>query len=318
MGNNSISPNTRVVVVLGAAGFIGRHVSRNFHAQGFRVFGLGHGGWKIDEQLAWGISKWLESDITLESLSKIAGDADPFAFIHCAGSSYVAYSYERPYEDFQRSVDTTAILLEFVRQHFGGKSRIVMASSAAVYGDQGEVDLTESAARGPVSPYGFHKVNAELLCDSYSRFFGVTSSIVRLFSVYGEGLKKQLLWDALNKFAKSDAHFFGTGHEVRDWLHVEDAARLLFAAATMPQGRFEIYNGGSAKATTKEVLEYLAKSARPALSVTFSGETHIGNPRRLTANCSHAERQLNWTPEITLQEGLTRYSLWYQNGLGAS
>jgi UDP-glucose 4-epimerase len=314
MTNTTIQPNACIVVVLGAAGFIGRHVCRAFHEQGFLVFGLGHGRWNKDEQTAWGISKWLESDITLESIAKITGEVAPLAYIHCAGSSYVAYSYEKPYEDFRRSVDTTAILLEFVRQHFGGKSRIVMASSAAVYGDQGEVDLTESAARAPVSPYGFHKVSAETLCDSYSRFFGVASSIVRLFSVYGEGLKKQLLWDAVNKFAKSDAHFFGTGHEVRDWLHVDDAAQLLLAAATMPQGRFEIYNGGSSKATTKEVLEYLAKSEKSSLKVTFSGETHIGNPRRLTANCSHAERQLNWVPKVALQEGLTRYSLWYQNG----
>jgi UDP-glucose 4-epimerase len=257
------------------------------------------------------VSTWFDTDITLESLREAAGGERIAAVLHCAGSGAVAFSYARPMEDYQRSVESTLAMLEFVRCSGDAAPRVVMASSAAVYGDQGDIDIDENAARSPISPYGFHKMTAETLCDSYSRFFGVAASIVRLFSVYGEGLRKQLLWDALNKFGRDEFRFFGTGHELRDWIHVDDAARLLVAAATAEQPRFAVYNGGHEKSTTREVLTAMAKLAGTASEVTFSGETHTGNPHRLTASCFRARQLLGWTPQVALAQGLLRYVDWH-------
>jgi len=300
------------VLVLGAAGFIGRHVSRELAAQGFTVHGLGHGLWDEAEWRAWGLGTWTCDDLSATALGAAVMRVKPTAVLHCAGSGSVASSYERPYDDFNRSVTSVAALAEAVRRHAAPETRVVVTSSAAIYGDQGDVDLTEAATRSPISPYGFHKAAAETLCDSYARFFGVKVSIVRLFSVYGEGLRKQLLWDAMNKFARGERQFFGTGHEVRDWIHAEDAARLLCAAATSPQAQFEIYNGGHQKVSTREVLTSLASAANSGLLPEFSGETHTGNPRRLTSDCSHARRQLGWEPHIALADGLARYVRWYR------
>jgi UDP-glucose 4-epimerase len=302
------------VLVTGAHGFIGRHVCRTLATRGFEVRALGHGAWSEAEVSGWGISRWLEADITFESLAQAAGGESLDALIHCAGSGSVSYSYNAPFEDYQRSVSTVATVLEFVRNVGAHGPRVVMTSSAAVYGDQGDVDLNETATRSPVSPYGFHKLAAEGLCDSYARFFGVKVSVVRLFSVYGEGLRKQLLWDGLNKLGRGDAHFFGTGHELRDWVHVDDAAQLLCTAACAPQANFEIYNGGNQKATTREVLSQLASALGTGVGPSFNGQTHTGNPRRLTSDSGHARRQLGWKPRITLEEGLTRYAAWFNDG----
>jgi UDP-glucose 4-epimerase len=302
----------RKALVLGAAGFIGRHVSRALAAEGFVVYGLGHGAWSASESSAWGLTRWLASDITLKSLGELAGDEALSAIFQCAGSGAVSRSYAAPFEDFERSVSTTAAALEFMRTRCPRDSRLVLASSAAVYGDQGDVDLTEAATRSPVSPYGFSKVAAENLCDAYARFFDVQSSVVRMFSVYGEGLRKQLLWDAMNKFSRGEAEFFGTGHEQRDWVHVEDAARLLCVAATARQAKFEVYNCGHDKASTSEVLSEVARLAGSRAVPRFSGETHSGNPRRLTANCSRAARALSWTPRVRLAQGLSRYVEWFK------
>ncbi len=301
-------------LVLGAAGFIGRRVCRELAKQGFSVSGLGRGQWRKNEWTQWGLSHWVEGDISLDSLRQAASTSPSLStFIHCAGSGAVAHSYSAPFEDYQRSVFSTLSLMEFMRRESIPGSRVVLASSAAVYGDQGDVDLSETANRSPISPYGFHKVAAESLCDSYSRFFGVQISIVRLFSVYGEGLRKQLLWDAMHKFSQGNDSFFGTGHELRDWIHVDDAARLLCSAAREPQAPFEIYNGGHEHATTRQVLMALARHSGGTATPGFTGETHIGNPRRLTANCGHAQRQLHWNPQVDLKSGLLRYAQWFNS-----
>lgn len=304
--------STGRVVVLGAHGFIGRHTCRALAARGLQVCGLGHGSWNVSEWSAWGLSRWIQGDIDAASLAATIGDQPAHLFIHCAGSGTVSHSYAAPFDDYQRSVATTAALLEFVRARCPNRPRVVLASSAAVYGDHGEVDLAEAIRRSPVSPYGLHKLMAEDLCDEYSKFFGLRISVVRLFSVYGEELRKQLLWDAANKFALGNAQFFGTGRELRDWLHVDDAAELLIAAGIADaQAHFELYNGGGSQATTSEVLVQLGRLLGHSSPPIFNGETHIGNPRRLTANGSHAQCQLGWMPRVDLEQGLRRYARWF-------
>ena len=78
-----------------------------------------------------------------------------------------------------------------------------MVSSAAVYGPGHEGPIGEDARLDPASPYGCHKLVMELLCRSYARSFGVSIVLLRLFSVYGEGLQKQLLWDLCSKLARN-------------------------------------------------------------------------------------------------------------------
>lgn len=305
------SPST--AIVLGAAGFIGRHVARRLSGEGWRVVGVGHGGWTSQEAKEWGIDRWFAGSIVMQQLQLAAGDAAPELVVNCAGGSSVGTSYADPLADFERTVSCTATALEFVRQHGAKHARFVLASSAAVYGDQGDVDLSEAATRSPISPYGFNKVACENLCDAYSRFFGVQSSIVRLFSVYGEGLRKQLLWDAARKFSAGEHSFFGTGHELRDWIHVDDAAALLCLAGTADQAPLEVYNAGHQHASTRHVLTLLADSSQAIGAPVFTGETHAGNPRRLTANASHARRHLRWTPRIGLDEGIKRYAQWFRD-----
>ena len=301
----------RCALVLGAAGFIGRHTARTLAAGGCIVIGLGHGCWNADEARSFGVHRWIETDITLDALLRLDLSDPVDCIVHCAGSGALSYSYEEPWNDFQRATVTTAAVLEWIRRQ-SHKPRLVLVSSAAVYGDHGNMDLIESSVRSPISPYGFHKLSAEMLCESSSRFFEIPISIVRLFSVYGEGLRKQLLWDAMSKFDREEARFFGTGNELRDWIHVDDAANLLAHAGLSQQSSFEVYNGANQQANTAEVLLQLAAASSRDILPCFTGVTHAGNPYRLTADCSHAHHRLDWAPKIKLEEGLLRYANWYK------
>lgn len=302
-----------IAVVLGAAGFVGRHAAKALARRGCRVLGVGHGQWTDAEWRQWGLSDWLEADIGLEALDRVTAGEAPACIVHCGGSGAVSFSYANPLSDFQRATQSTAAALEWIRLNGAGTTRFVLVSSAAVYGDQGDSDATENSVRAPISPYGVHKVAAEALCESYSRFFGVSSSIVRLFSVYGEGLRKQLLWDALNKFNRGEHQFFGTGNELRDWIHVDDAAALLALAGLPPQSTFEVYNGGAVHATTRQLLDGLARVYGHTGGINFNGEAHKGNPRRLTSDCGHTSRLLKWSPQVRLEDGLARYVAWFRS-----
>ncbi len=302
----------KTVLVTGARGFIGRHAARSLAALGCTVIGIGHGSWAPGDAREFGVHQWIDADITLDALNRrqLPGPVD--CVVHCAGSGAVSYSYAEPWHDFQRATVTTAAVLEWIRNQVEPRPRLVFVSSAAVYGDQGDTDAMETSTRSPISPYGFHKLAAETLCESSSRFFEVPVSIVRLFSVYGEGLRKQLLWDALNKFRSGQSQFFGTGNELRDWIHVEDAARLLALAGLTEQASFEIYNGGFEHATTRAMLTRLAGAYGHDRGIVFNNESHKGNPRRLTSDCGHTRRLLNWTPAIRIQDGVERYAAWFK------
>jgi UDP-glucose 4-epimerase len=308
---NKVKGGLPKVLVLGGLGFVGRHVCKHLSNQGVEVYSLGHGTIPDIELKSYGIMHWAEARITENSLAENFQGINFNAVIHCAGSGAVSLSFSHPIDDFHRSVTSVFASLDFVRKTQPKNTRFVLASSAAVYGNHNVV-LSENARTEPVSPYGIHKRMAEMICAEYNQFFGVSASIVRLFSVYGTTLKKQLLWDAANKFKLGKSNFFGTGEEMRDWIHVTDAAALLVDAALKKQSTFEIYNGGNVHASTKNVLTQLASALGSELDLMFNGEKHIGNPSCLICSHQKACDMLGWKPQKTLETGLLEYARWFK------
>jgi UDP-glucose 4-epimerase len=223
----------------------------------------------------------------------------------------VSFSIHDPIADFERTVVTTAHVLEYVRTS-APSCRVVYPSSVSVYGTVEELPIREDCQAAPISQYGVHKLMAEQMVASYSRQFGTSAAIVRLFSVYGCGLRKQLLWDACCKFAKHDHVFMGTGDEVRDWLHVEDAAELLCAAVEHASPECPTVNGGSGVGTTvRDVLVHLGKCLPTAgWTPTFSGVQRAGDPSRFVANID-GSKAWGWSPKRDWKQGLEEYAAWW-------
>lgn len=303
-----------VLFLTGAHGFIGHHVAQHFSKLGWQVVGIGHGAWVESEYVACGLSGWLNGEISLANLDVLAAKFGvPDSIIHLAGGSSVGPSMVAPAEDFRRTVLGTADLAEWVRLHVP-KTAIVMASSAAVYGAHHASAIKETGACVPFSPYGYHKRMAELSLESYAHNFGLRVANVRLFSIYGAGLKKQLLWDSCTKLAKGGKllSLGGHGTELRDWLHVKDAVTLLAGALTHASVDAPIVNGGTGVATSvRAIAEHLINCWGGEQTVQFSGNTRAGDPQSLVADAA-LSLQWGWQPQYNWQIGLAEYVAWFK------
>ena len=294
-------------LVTGAWGFIGRHAAQRLARAGWTVSGIGHGRFDDAARDAWGVREFVTADVTLAGLAGCG--AKPDLIVHCAGGSTVGYSVTHPLEDFERTVATTAAVLEFARTGARG-ARVVFLSSAAVYGEAGSLPLREDAMLAPVSPYGVHKRIGEDLCRLYGAKFEVPSVIVRFFSVYGPGMRKQLLWDAGQRLRSGERSFGGTGKETRDWLHVEDAASLIERAQAMASVVCPVINGGTGSGVSvAQVLGELFSALGSAESPRFTGSLRQGDPQALVADISKA-LATGWRPQIRWQDGVRGYAAW--------
>lgn len=300
------------VLITGAHGFLGRYSSLMFKKNNWRVIGIGHGHWGFEQPANYGIDNWIEADIDFYTLVKINEKLD--CVVHCAGGSSVGYSLRYPLQDFNKTVTASINLLEYIRIH-QPQAQIIYPSSAAVYGKKENTPISETDTLCPISPYGFHKKVVEELFASYSINFALSTRIIRFFSVYGAGLKKQLLWDACNRIdisTKREIHFFGTGQETRDWLHVKDAANLIFKMANTPAPDTIVINGGTGRRrTNQQILNYLSTQIKDDTIVVFNNKSREGDPKHYWADISTAETY-NWHPKINIEDGLKEYALWFK------
>lgn len=302
----------RCALITGCRGFIGRHLARRMSEAGYAVIGIGHGAWTQGEHHAWGVTEWCNADVTRTNLEAVAGDTRQIEVVfHLAGGSSVAPSLVLPAEDFRRSVGSTLEVLEWCRNR-PERPSVVLASSAAVYGDQYGRPVHASDPGRPKSPYGHHKLMSEQLVQSYAESFGVAASIVRLFSVYGPELRKQLLWDACHKLRATPGSLTlaGTGEELRDWLHVSDAARVLHHAARTASRESGVIHGATGvPVTVREIADALCAEFGGAHGgASFSGQVRRGDPRVLV---SYPEDVPNLGPMRPWREGVAEYVSWF-------
>ncbi|OQW89641.1 MAG: hypothetical protein BWK78_07510 [Thiotrichaceae bacterium IS1] len=302
---------SKIVLITGAYGFIGRHTARWFAQQGWHVIGMGHGSWTRPEWQPWGLTEWHTCDITLDTLLTYA--REPQAIIHCAGSGTVGFSMTHPVQDFQRTVGTTLSVLEFVRL-YANETKVVYPSSAGVYGVVQSLPISEIHPLSPVSPYGVHKKIAEELCQSYGQHFKVAAIVLRFFSIYGSGLRKQLLWDACTKLQNNDTVFSGTGEEIRDWLHISDVVTLIEKSLEEATPECPILNSGSGTGVqVQEVIAQIFESFGSTNSPIFSGSLRSGDPSQYVADITKA-LALGWQPKKSWRDGIQEYVEWYKRG----
>lgn len=293
-------------IVAGANGAIGRHVVAQLLSRGWVVGGVGHGPQHWPARTA--INAWAPGDISAAALDGLGARVGaPDLIVNVAGGSSVGASLADPLADFERTVTTAVRLSDWIRSQ-APAARIVHASSAAVYGDRHDHPIEEDAAPAPVSPYGHHKQQMELAARFWGATFGVQAAVVRLFSVYGSGLQKQLIYDLCGKLSASPGHIRLSGSPIatRDWMWIEDAAELLVAAGDLAGPEVPIINGCTGDGrTVREMAELMVDAWGCNTAVEFDEIRRPGDPLHLVGS---ARRMLatGFRPRVGLAEGLAR------------
>jgi UDP-glucose 4-epimerase len=296
------------VLVTGVAGFLGSYVAREFAENGWHVIGID----RVPATQFRGDARIAYECLPLPSarLANVLQRALPETCVHCAGSAWVGASLSDPETDFQQGPVLTFALLDALRR-YAPRCRVLFLSSAAVYGDPPKLPVTEMHPIAPLSPYGYHKRQSELLCEEFARIYGLPTASVRIFSAYGPGLRRQVVWDICERVLTSGAlSMRGTGRESRDFIHAADISRALLLLAARAAGEGEIYNLATGVETTiAELAAALIAELRLKVEARFDGQVTPGDPLNWRADVSRLSA-FGFAPQTALADGLSAVAAW--------
>jgi UDP-glucose 4-epimerase len=298
----------KTCLVLGASGFIGSHIVDHFLSDHYDVIGVDV--MTVNRQQTPGYRHYAGA-ITDELLQLLFTQNRIDTVVFAAGRASVQASFQSPVTDHQENVMAFLQVAEALRR-YAPSAYLMLLSSAAVYGNPSSLPIHETAHTKPISPYGFHKLQAELIAQEYATCFQLRISALRLFSCYGEGQRKLLLWDLCKKMEQPGTlELKGKGNESRDFIHVQDVASFVLHLATNPPMGFSLFNVASGmESSIREIAEKLVENFDPKRNVDFEGKENTGNPDNWCANIE-AMKGTGFTPAVELEEGIRRYARWY-------
>lgn len=293
-------------LITGAAGFLGSALANSLAREGHQVRGL--------DDLSTGDSQALSPDVLFTrgdvndrpKLWTLLQEVD--CVYHLAARVSVPESILYPREYNAVNVGGTVSMMEAMRDV--GVRRVVLISSGAVYGDQGEQPLREGASPNPHSPYAVSKLAAEYYVRTIGDLWGIETVSLRVFNAYGPGQHLPASHPPVIPFFIRQAVRGGTmvvhgdGAQTRDYIFVADVVRCMIAAATAPGLNHAVINVGSGTETSIRDL------VRLVLETTNSKSEVIYNPRtdpgvsRMCADLTLTREKLGYRPRVSLSEGL--------------
>jgi len=305
-------------LVTGGAGFIGANFVRFLFEQvpGVQVCNLdaltyaGNPDNLIDLENHGGYRFVMGNICDVPLVDRLAGEVD--GIIHFAAESHVDRSIENAVEFVRTNVEGTQVLLDAARKH--RHRRFVHVSTDEVYGSLGqEGRFSEDSPLQPNSPYAASKAAAECLVRAAFHTHQLPAIITRASNNYGpfQFPEKFIPLAVCNLLADQPIPIYGTGANVRNWIHVADHARGIWAALNSGQaGR--VYNlGGDDELSNLEVAHLLLRLLGKDDSFLRFVADRPGHDFRYSLDSSRAHQELAWRPAISFAAGLEAAVRWY-------
>ena len=315
------------IVLTGCAGFIGHKVAESLLAAGHPVVGLDNlndaydtrlKNWRLEQVARHPRFQFHKLDISDRAALRAlfltglgAKNCAPATIINLAARAGVRQSVENPSAYLETNVTGTLNLLELCRD-FGIK-KFVLASTSSLYGHGNPLPYREDAnTDGPLSPYAASKKSAEVLCYTYHYLYGIDTTVLRYFTVYGPAGRPDM---SLFRFVQwiSEGRpvvVYGDGQQSRDFTFVDDVARGT-VAALKPLG-YEVINLGSDSPTVlMDAIRLIEEVVEKKADIAYAPR-HPADVQATWANIDKAERLLRWRPQSTFRDGLLELVSWYQ------
>jgi UDP-glucose 4-epimerase len=289
--------------VLGGGGFLASHIAKHYKRRGWRVVSIGRSAGTETDADARHI--W---QLPHQGFAHLLAAEQPQVCVNASGPASVQGSALEPLIDFDASTTANFHILNDLRLR-SPDTIYIHLSSAAVYGNPIQLPVREGAEIAPISPYGWHKRLSELVLEEYSTLFGLRTASLRIFSAYGEGLRRQVVWDLIGRIRAAGSQpveVWGPPDDTRDFVHAVDVAAAVAAVVRRGALRGECYNVAYGRQVQiKELVELIASRCTGEITVRFTNVRPSGNPSRWHADIAKI-RALGFIPEITLENGIDR------------
>ncbi len=310
-----------VILVTGAAGFIGSHLCEALLARGDQIIAVDNFDPFYPEKIkrrniehllsSVDFHFYQDSVLNTERLDRIFAAHSPTHVVHLAARAGVRPSIRQPSQYQKINVEGTTNLLEMARKF--QVHNFIFASSSSVYGNNKKVPFSETDnVDYPISPYAATKKAGELFCYTYHYLYRINIFALRFFTVYGPRQRPEM---AIHKFTRAidngePIQVYGYGRQKRDFTYIDDIIQGVVRAIERVKG-YEIINlGESQTVTTNQMIEYI-EQALGKKAIREELPVQPGDVEQTYADIRKAQRLLDYQPTTPIEEGIRKFVDWY-------
>ena len=315
--------NSERILVTGCAGFIGMHLCKSLLDEGHHVFGIDNMNdyydkelkqARQDELMPYENFSYSRSDISdLDSLTETFKQFKPEKVVNLAAQAGVRYSLENPHAYIQANITGFMNILECCRHY--DVAGLIYASSSSVYGGNEKIPFSvDDRVDNPISIYGATKKANELMAHTYSHLYGLHTTGLRFFTVYGPwGRPDMAMYIFADKILKGQSiPVFNHGKMKRDFTYIDDIIHGLKASINKNYP-CEVFNlGNNNWEDLMDVISILENALGQKADIEFFG-MQPGDVKKTFADIDHSRDKLGYRPLTSINEGIPNFIRWYRN-----
>ncbi len=318
------------VLITGILGFIGSNLAQRLVKDGYEVYGIAR---RVASRNLETVEKIL-SDITLVSgdisdyvsIRNAIKTVNPDVIFHLAALSPVRDSFERPFEYQQANyIGTMNVAHSLLELQDPQTRKVIAASTAEVYGMQGDEPMKETLPLHPSSPYAVSKAAGDLYLRMMFNSFNLNGTVLRPTNSYGRKFDTSFIIEYLvTQMLKGKKIYIGSPDSVRDYMYVDDHVNAYVLAMKNAKANGQVYNAGTTIGVSNREL-----AAQIAMTIGFDvhnvvmGSYPPGYPFRplvsdqpsIVLDSTKIKKELGWKPTVSLSEGLDRVIAYYKETL---